>query len=87
MNIHEHQAKKILMEFGAPVSKGIVILSGEDSKKEIIKLKSNEYVLKAQIHAGGRGKAGGGIRVASQKYDVIFAGKRRAFTVVTMSEP
>ena len=59
MNIHEHQAKKILMEFGAPVSKGIVILSVEDIKKEIIKLKSNEYVLKAQIHAGGRGKAGG----------------------------
>ena len=58
MNIHEHQAKKILMEFGAPVSKGIVILSVEDIKKEIIKLKSNEYVLKAQIHAGGRGKAG-----------------------------
>jgi len=59
MNIHEHQAKKILMEFGAPVSKGIVILSVEDIQKEIIKLKSNEYVLKAQIHAGGRGKAGG----------------------------
>ena len=59
MNIHEHQAKEILKEFGAPVSKGVVILSIEDIKKEISKLNSKEFVLKAQIHAGGRGKAGG----------------------------
>ena len=59
MNIHEHQAKEILKEFGAPVSKGVVLLSLKDIKKEISKLKSKEFVLKAQIHAGGRGKAGG----------------------------
>tara|TARA_Y100001958_G_C21208905_1_gene534798 strand:+ start:662 stop:1825 length:1164 start_codon:yes stop_codon:yes gene_type:complete len=59
MNIHEHQAKEILKEFGAPVSNGIVILSLDSIKKEITKLKSKEFVLKAQIHAGGRGKAGG----------------------------
>jgi len=59
MNIHEHQAKKILLEYGAPVSNGIVIHSTKDIKKEIIKLRSDEFVLKAQIHAGGRGKAGG----------------------------
>jgi len=59
MNIHEHQAKKILLEYGAPVSNGIVIHSLKDIKKEITKLKSDEFVLKAQIHAGGRGKAGG----------------------------
>tara|TARA_B100000963_G_scaffold121297_1_gene105819 strand:+ start:4626 stop:5789 length:1164 start_codon:yes stop_codon:yes gene_type:complete len=59
MNIHEHQAKKILQEFGAPVSAGVVILSIEDIKKKIAKLKSDKFVLKAQIHAGGRGKAGG----------------------------
>ena len=59
MNIHEHQAKKILQEFGAPVSTGVVILSLDDIKKEITKLKSDKFVLKAQIHAGGRGKAGG----------------------------
>ena len=59
MNIHEHQAKKILKEFGAPVSNGIVIYSVDSIKKEIVKLKSKEFVLKAQIHAGGRGKAGG----------------------------
>ena len=59
MNIHEHQAKDILKEFGAPVSNGIVIFSEKEIKEKIPKLKSKSFVLKAQIHAGGRGKAGG----------------------------
>ena len=59
MNIHEHQAKEILKEFGAPVSKGIVIFSINEIRKKISQLRSKEFVLKAQIHAGGRGKAGG----------------------------
>ena len=59
MNIHEHQAKKILKEFGAPISNGIVITSLDEISEKIKKLKSKEFVLKAQIHAGGRGKAGG----------------------------
>ena len=59
MNIHEHQAKEILKEFGAPVSRGVVIFSINEIDEKIKELKSNEFVLKAQIHAGGRGKAGG----------------------------
>ena len=59
MNIHEHQAKEILKEFGAPVSNGVVILSLKEINEKISLLKSKEFVLKAQIHAGGRGKAGG----------------------------
>ena len=59
MNIHEHQAKEILREFGAPVSSGVVINSIDEIKEQIKKLKGREFVLKAQIHAGGRGKAGG----------------------------
>ena len=59
MNIHEHQAKQILKEYGAPISNGVVIQSLDQLKKEIYKLKSKKFVLKAQIHAGGRGKAGG----------------------------
>ena len=59
MNIHEYQAKEILKEFGAPVSKGVVIFSIDEISKEISKLSNKEFVLKAQIHAGGRGKAGG----------------------------
>ena len=59
MNIHEYQAKEILKEFGAPVSNGVVIFSLGEIKEKIKRLKSEEFVLKAQIHAGGRGKAGG----------------------------
>tara|TARA_B100000575_G_scaffold292231_1_gene300072 strand:- start:1649 stop:2812 length:1164 start_codon:yes stop_codon:yes gene_type:complete len=59
MNIHEHQAKKILKEFGAPVSNGVVILNVNEINEKITELKSKKFVLKAQIHAGGRGKAGG----------------------------
>jgi succinyl-CoA synthetase beta subunit len=59
MNIHEHQAKEILKSYGAPVSNGVVIYSSSEIKSKISQLNSKEYVLKAQIHAGGRGKAGG----------------------------
>ena len=53
MNVHEHQAKEILKEFGAPVSKGIVIYSKDQIKDKISNLKNKQFVLKAQIHAGG----------------------------------
>ena len=59
MNIHESQPKKILKDYGAPVSGGAVILSKKEIKEKIISLNSKEFVVKAQIHAGGRGKAGG----------------------------
>ena len=59
MNIHEHQAKEILKKFGAPVSNGVVVFSIDEIKSKISKLNVGKYVLKAQIHAGGRGKAGG----------------------------
>ena len=59
MNIHEHQAKEILKKYGIPVLNGVVIFNTEDIDKKIKKLKSANLVIKAQIHAGGRGKAGG----------------------------
>ncbi len=59
MNIHEHQAKEILKQYNVPVSNGVVIFKLDEIKKEIAKLNSKEFVVKAQIHAGGRGKAGG----------------------------
>ena len=59
MNIHEHQAKQILKEFGIEVPSGVFALSVEDLIKKAKQLNTNKYVLKAQIHAGGRGKAGG----------------------------
>jgi len=59
MNIHEYQAKKILKDYGAPVSNGVVIFSLNEIANKVKQLDSKEFVLKAQIHAGGRGKAGG----------------------------
>ena len=59
MNINEYQAKKLLKDYGAPVSNGVVIFSLKEVKEKIQQLKSKKFVLKAQIHAGGRGKAGG----------------------------
>ena len=59
MNIHEHQAKDILKKFGAPVPNGVPIFSLSEIDEKIKKIKTSKIVLKAQIHAGGRGKAGG----------------------------
>ncbi len=75
MNIHEHQAKKILKEYGAPVSEGIVIYSLNEIKDKISKLKSKEFVLKAQIHAGGRGKAGG-VKLVKDKENLEVEAKK-----------
>jgi len=59
MNIHEYQAKEILKKFGVPVLNGTVILDPKETNEKIKKLKSSNLIIKAQIHAGGRGKAGG----------------------------
>ncbi len=59
MNIHEHQAKQILKRYGALVPKGVFALNVEDLVEKAKSLNTKKFVLKAQIHAGGRGKAGG----------------------------
>ena len=59
MNIHEHQAKKILKEYGAVVPKGVFAFTVDELVEKAKSLKTEKFVLKAQIHAGGRGKAGG----------------------------
>jgi len=73
MNIHEYQAKKLLAGFGAPVSQGEPVLSVDDIDKAVGALPGPVYVVKSQIHAGGRGKgkfkelpedAKGGVRVS-----------------------
>ena len=56
MNIHEYQAKQLLKEYGAPVSEGRVVLKAEDAKTAAGDLEGPTWVVKAQIHAGGRGK-------------------------------
>ena len=59
MNIHEHQAKQILKKYGASVPEGVFALSVDELLEKAKSLNTKKYVLKAQIHAGGRGKAGG----------------------------
>ena len=83
MNIHEHQAKEILKEFEVPVSNGIVIFSTDEINEKVKQLKSKEFVLKAQIHAGGRGKAGGVKLVKSVDQLVVEAKKMMGKILVT----
>lgn len=59
MNLHEYQAKELLMSYGIPVQNGILVDSGEQAAQAFDKLGGYSAVVKAQIHAGGRGKAGG----------------------------
>ncbi len=69
MNIHEYQAKAVLREFGVPVPRGVPALTVEDAVKGARDLGGPVWVVKAQIHAGGRGKAGG-VKVVKSVEDV-----------------
>ncbi len=69
MNIHEHQAKELLKKFGVPVPNGVVAFSVEEVIEKSKLLKTDKYVIKAQIHAGGRGKAGG-IKIVNNLNDL-----------------
>ncbi|HVT55817.1 MAG TPA: ADP-forming succinate--CoA ligase subunit beta [Xanthobacteraceae bacterium] len=75
MNIHEYQAKAVLREFGAPVPRGIPAFSPDEAVKAANDLGGSLWVVKAQIHAGGRGKAGG-VKVVKSIDDVKSETKR-----------
>ena len=70
MNIHEYQAKELLRKFGVPVPKGFVIKNIEEIKSKIKFFKNKKLVIKGQIHAGGRGKAGG-IKLVKNEKDLF----------------
>ena len=94
MNIHEYQAKALLKEFGAPVSRGVAVLKAEDAAAAAKELGGPLWVVKSQIHAGGRGKgkfkeasAGekGGVRLAKSVEEVAeFARQMLGATLVTI---
>ncbi len=94
MNIHEYQAKAILRDYGAPIAKGAVAFTPEEAMSAARSLPGPVYVVKAQIHAGGRGKgrfkepeAGekGGVRLARSVEEVgQFAGEMLGHTLVTL---
>ena len=70
MNIHEHQSKELLKKYGIPVPLGLVIFSKSEILKKLTKNLKKSLVIKAQIHAGGRGKAGG-IKIVKNLYEAI----------------
>jgi succinyl-CoA synthetase beta subunit len=83
MNIHEHQAKAVLKEFGVPVPRGYPAFSVDEAVEAAEKLDGPVYVVKAQIHAGGRGK-GGGVKVVKSLADVRAEAERMlGMTLVT----
>jgi succinyl-CoA synthetase beta subunit len=94
MNIHEYQAKALLHEFGVPISKGVPVLRASDSDVAAKTLPGPIWVVKSQIHAGGRGKgkfkeasAGdkGGVRIAKSVAEVNeFAKQMLGATLVTV---
>ena len=93
MNIHEYQAKAVLKSFGAPIAEGCPAFTAEEAEKATAELPGPVWVVKAQIHAGGRGKgrfkekeAGekGGVRIARSPEEVRdFAGQMLGRTLVT----
>lgn len=83
MKIHEYQAKHILHKFGTPIPGGHPCFSVDEAVAAAKKLGGNAWVVKAQIHAGGRGK-GGGVKIAKSLEEVKqFAGKILGMTLVT----
>ncbi|MBC7195892.1 MAG: acetate--CoA ligase family protein, partial [Deferribacterales bacterium] len=85
MNIHEHQAKEIFRKYGVPTPKGFVAFKPENAVKAAQQLGGDldVWVVKAQIHAGGRGKAGG-VKLARSTEEVgMFAKELLGKTLVT----
>ncbi len=83
MNIHEYQAKELFAQYQIPVPKGSVAFSPEEAKSAADQLDGTLSVVKAQIHAGGRGKAGG-VKLAKEKSMVpVFAKELLGKTLVT----
>jgi succinyl-CoA synthetase beta subunit len=73
MNLHEYQGKELFAKFGLPVSKNRVITSADDAVNACRDIGGNKWVVKAQVHAGGRGKAGGVKLVSTPEEAVEFA--------------
>jgi len=74
MNIHEYQAKEVLRKYGVPVPSGNIALNPNEVEKAVNATNTKVWVVKAQIHAGGRGKAGG-VKLAKSKNEAIKLAK------------
>ena len=83
MNLHEYQAKQLFAEYGLPVSKGIAVDTAEEAVAAAKKIGGDKWVIKAQVHAGGRGKAGGVKLVSSDDEIREFANRLIGTNLVT----
>ena len=83
MNLHEYQAKQLFAEYGLPVSKGIAVDSADKVADAIKEIGGDKWVIKAQVHAGGQGKAGGVLLVDTAEEAIVFAGKWLGKNMVT----
>ena len=83
MNLHEYQGKQLFAEYGIPVSKGLAVDSPEGAEEATNELGGNKWVVKAQVHAGGRGKAGGVSIAASSNEVSEFASRWLGKRLVT----
>lgn len=83
MNLHEYQAKELFAEYGLPVSKGYAVDTPEDAAAATAKIGGDKWVVKAQVHAGGRGKAGGVKLVDSAEEAKEFAASWLGKNLVT----
>ena len=83
MNLHEYQAKQLFAEYGLPVSTGFAVDTPEEAAAAADKIGGNKWVVKAQVHAGGRGKAGGVKLVTSKEEIKAFATKWLGKNLVT----
>jgi len=83
MNLHEYQAKQLFAEYGLPVSKGIAVGSADKVADAIKEIGGEKWVIKAQVHAGGRGKAGGVLLVDTAEEAIAFAEKWLGKNMVT----
>ena len=83
MNLHEYQGKQLFKEYGLPVSDGIAASSPEEAVAAADKIGGSEWVVKCQVHAGGRGKAGG-VKLVKTKDEIkAFAEKWLGKNLVT----
>ena len=83
MNLHEFQGKELFAQYGLPVSNSKVIYEAEDAQKACRDIGGSKWVVKAQVHAGGRGKAGGVELVDTPEDAISFAKKWLGKRLVT----
>ncbi len=84
MNLHEYQAKQLFAEYGLPVSQGIAVDTADEAVAAAKKIGGDKWVIKAQVHAGGRGKAGGVKLVSSDDEIREFANRMIGTNLVTL---